>query len=151
MSDSYRPQRLSADGIWRKTHQQFQLDGTPYQMNPSSKACRPIRAALHRVFTFPATLGLMLVATGSLAADEVIVEHDVMIPMRDGTLLTTDIYRPLIDGVAEDESRSVLLTRSPYNKIRQRDVDLANHLVRHRYVAAIQDIRGRFGLHGQAG
>lgn len=118
-------------------------------MNSVDKSCRPELAALHRVFTFAATLGLMLVAAGSLAADDVIVEHDVMIPMRDGTLLATDIYRPVIDGVAEDEPRSVLLTRSPYNKTRQRDVDLANHLARHGYVAAIQDIRGRYASQGE--
>lgn len=118
-------------------------------MNPGSKSGRSKLLAQRHVFAFLATFGLMLVAVNSLAADDVVVEHDVMIPMRDGTLLATDIYRPAIDGVVAEEPRAVLLTRSPYNKTRQRDIELAEYLVRHGYVAAIQDIRGRYASKGE--
>ena len=67
-----------------------------------------------------------------------------MIPARDGVLLATDIYRPAPGGVIITEPLPVVLTRSPYNKSRDRDVRLAEYLARHGYVTAIQDIRGRY-------
>lgn len=85
----------------------------------------------------------------ALAADDIIVEKNVMVLTRDGTLLATDIYRPAIDGNVVDEPRPIVLSRSPYNKTRERDVLLAEHLVRHGYVAAIQDIRGRYASGGE--
>jgi putative CocE/NonD family hydrolase len=72
-----------------------------------------------------------------------------MIPARDGTLLATDIYRPVVDGVAVNEPRPLVLSRSPYDKTRERDVALAEYLVGHGYVAAIQDLRGRYASGGE--
>lgn len=92
---------------------------------------------------------LILVAAPLSAADDIVIERNVMIPARDGTLLATDIYRPAVDGVALDGPRPVVLTRSPYDKNRERDVTLAEHLVRHGYVAAIQDLRGRYASQGE--
>jgi putative CocE/NonD family hydrolase len=92
----------------------------------------------------------VLLAAGLLkAADDIVVERDVMLPTRDGILLATDIYRPAINGRPLDERRPVVLSRSPYNKTRERDVLLAEFLVRHGYVAAIQDIRGRYASEGE--
>jgi len=79
-----------------------------------------------------------------VAAADVIVDTDVMIPMRDGVRLATDIYRPDTNG-----RLPVVLARSPYGKDRGRDVELAKHLAAHGYVAAIQDIRGRYRSEGE--
>lgn len=82
-------------------------------------------------------------------AQDVVVERDVMIPMRDGVQLATDVYRPAVDGVAVTEPLPLVLTRSPYSKERERDVATAENFARHGYVAAIQDMRGRYASEGE--
>lgn len=96
-------------------------------------------------FALPLVLS---VAHPSFADDVVVVERDVMIETRDGTLLATDIYRPARDGIALPEPLPVVLSRSPYGKDRERDVALARYLALNGYVAAIQDLRGRYGSGG---
>jgi len=56
---------------------------------------------------------LLLVLFASLAAaqNEVTVERDVPVKMRDGIVLHADIYRPKTEG-----KYPVLLQRTPYNK-----------------------------------
>ena len=44
------------------------------------------------------------------------VKRDIMVPMRDGVKLATDIYLPTEDGDALDERLPVILRRTPYNK-----------------------------------
>jgi predicted acyl esterase len=44
---------------------------------------------------------------------EVVVERDVMVAMRDGVRLATDIYRPARDGVALAGRFPVILERTP--------------------------------------
>ena len=58
-------------------------------------------------------LRIVLVLFASLAAaqNEITVERDVPVKMRDGVVLHADIYRPKIDG-----RFPVLLQRTPYNK-----------------------------------
>lgn len=85
----------------------------------------------------------------AVAADEFIVTRDVMIPARDGILLATDIYIPARNDVAVADRHPVLLSRTPYSKDRERDVKLAELMVRHGYVVAIQDIRGRYKSQGK--
>ncbi|WP_142859888.1 CocE/NonD family hydrolase [Salinigranum halophilum] len=74
---------------------------------------------------------------------------DVMVEMRDGVRLATDIYRPADPGTGEvvDEPLPALLDRTPYDK--------RSNLERHGewfasrgYVVAIQDVRGRFESEG---
>ncbi|MBU0638130.1 MAG: CocE/NonD family hydrolase [Planctomycetes bacterium] len=72
---------------------------------------------------------------------EVEVETDVMIPMRDGVRLATNMYRPAADG-----KFPVIFVRTPYKK-EISDLD-ARFYARRGYVAAIQDCRGRFGSEG---
>ena len=96
-----------------------------------------------------------------LAPDDVHVTHDVMITMRDGVRLATDIYRPAIDGRPIDTPLPVLLERTPYDKLgtnhgdRTRDdptprskPELAVDFARGGYVVALQDCRGRYGSEG---
>lgn len=94
-----------------------------------------------------ALLGMIL--TSPAFAQDFIVERNVMIPMRDGILLSADIYRPARDGVAVEERLPVLLTRTPYGKDRERTAETAAHFARHGYVSVVQDMRGRYDSQGE--
>ncbi|XVH31137.1 CocE/NonD family hydrolase [Haloferacaceae archaeon DSL9] len=74
---------------------------------------------------------------------------DVMVPMRDGTRLATDIYRPADPGRGEpiDDPKPVLLDRTPYGK-RGRLERHGEWFASRGYVVAIQDCRGRFDSEG---
>lgn len=91
-----------------------------------------------------------MIAAGAAVAQDAgfVVEQNTMVPMRDGTMLAADVYRPAAGGVAVEDRLPVVLTRTPYDKTRERDVELAKHLARHGYVAAIQDMRGRYASQG---
>jgi uncharacterized protein len=74
-----------------------------------------------------------------------IVETGVMVPMRDGVRLATDVYRPT------EGPTPTLLTRTPYNKDVvagfSDDLDLFRAL-RAGYAVVAQDVRGRFASEG---
>ena len=91
------------------------------------------------------------------AAGEVVVEHDLVVPARDGIRLATDVYRPAGDGPFP-----VLLERTPYDKsapsrsertaavARPRSrAEVAAYFVRHGYAVAYQDCRGRYKSEGR--
>ncbi len=73
------------------------------------------------------------------------VTTGVMVPMRDGTLLATDVYRP--DG----GRLPALLARTPYDKDGvagwSDDLDLFRTM-RAGYAVVVQDVRGRFASGG---
>ena len=77
----------------------------------------------------------------SLAADSVIIEHDVPVKMRDGTILRADIFRPTAPG-----QFPILLTRTPYDK--RHDLDFSLKGVARGYVVINQDVRGRYSSDG---
>ncbi len=68
-------------------------------------------------------------------------ERQVMVPMRDGVRLATDLYLPESAGKAP-----VVMTRSPYG--RTGFAGLAETLARAGYVGVWQDVRGRFDSEG---
>src|SRR6185437_11414444 len=76
-----------------------------------------------------------------------LIEKSVMIPMRDGVRLATDIYHPAGEG-----RYPVLLVRLPYNKdqsmIVQENID-TSRAVQAGYIVVIQDCRGRFASEGE--
>jgi len=72
---------------------------------------------------------------------EVTVEKDVMIQMRDGAKLATDIYKPVAEG-----RHPVILLRTPYAK--SMSELKARFYARRGYVFAAQDCRGRFASEG---
>lgn len=72
---------------------------------------------------------------------DMIIDRDVMVPMRDGVRLQADVYRPTQLG-----QYPVLVTRSPYG--RAGGVNAANFWVPNGYVIVSQDCRGRFGSEG---
>ena len=82
---------------------------------------------------------------------EIIVSKNVMLQMRDGVTLATDIYRPGRNGVPVDGKFPTIMERTPYNK----DGGVPNSLgyvvplpseyfVPRGYVVVLQDVRGRF-------
>src|SRR5256885_13374905 len=87
---------------------------------------------------------LLLVLFASLAAgqNEITVERDVLVKMRDGMVLHADIYRPKIDG-----RFPVLLQRTPYNK--DGGAEFGVEAAARGYVTIIQDVRGRFSSEGE--
>lgn len=71
---------------------------------------------------------------------------DVMIPMRDGVHLATDVYRPAdADGKPVDSQFPVIIGRTSYDK--SNPViwvnPVARFFVSHGYVVLLQDLRGR--------
>ena len=83
----------------------------------------------------------------SAPTDGVIAERNVMIAMRDGKHMATDVYRPTRGGVVMPERLPVLLQRTPYDKSKAQ-VN-AEYLARHGYVVAVQDTRGRYKSEGK--
>lgn len=74
---------------------------------------------------------------------EVEVKRDVMVPMRDGVHLATDLYRP-----DETEERlPVLLTRTPYGK--ENEESGARWFASRGYAVLAQDVRGKGGSGGE--
>ena len=77
---------------------------------------------------------------------EVRLERSIMMPMRDGVKLSTDLYFPVGAG----EKLPVVQIRTPYNKKGyRREGSMAYSLARLGYIVAIQDMRGRFESQGE--
>jgi uncharacterized protein len=79
--------------------------------------------------------------------DVVLAVHNLMIPVRDGLLMATDVYRPARNGVAVDGRFPVLLNRTPYDKGTL--ASQAETFARQGYVVAVQDLRGRYASQGR--
>lgn len=76
---------------------------------------------------------------------KVVIEEDVAIPMRDGTLLYADIYKP------KDAARlQVILIRLPYGKDEYYCwmPAVGKFWARKGYICVVQDVRGRFSSEG---
>lgn len=89
------------------------------------------------------------------------VERDVMVAMRDGIRLATDVYRPATGGKPASGAFPAILERTPYDKtapsrseMRVGDRDafsraaVAEYFVRHGYAVVYQDCRGRYNSEG---
>src|SRR5947209_9578337 len=89
-----------------------------------------------------------------------VIEENIMVPMRDGVKLATDVYRP-----AQQGQWPVLVTRLPYNKDRRFPFEYppftkekriflelnfdSARVVEAGYVIVAQDTRGRFASEGE--
>lgn len=82
--------------------------------------------------------------------EAILFQEDVMIPMRDGVKLATDIYRPAINGVPAQGKFPIVFARTPYNKKGERfgGVAEAKYFAQHGYVAVLQDLRGCYKSEG---
>jgi putative CocE/NonD family hydrolase len=76
----------------------------------------------------------------------VVVEKNVIVPVRDSVRLAADIYRPARDGTPAAGKFPALLTRTPYNK------DGVNadgrYYAERGYVVVANDVRGRYASEG---
>jgi predicted acyl esterase len=80
-----------------------------------------------------------------------IIEQKVMVPMRDGVSLATDIYRP-----KTDKPVPVILSKTPYNfnswgdgKLNKQSFQQVHKTVGRGYAYAVQNERGRYFSEGQ--
>src|SRR5215475_89576 len=97
-----------------------------------------------------ALAGLVVRTAPSRAAQtpgaEMTVTRDVMVPMRDGIRLATDIYFPAKNGAALEGKRPVILERTPYRK--SANLYMTIPLLQNGYIVVLQDVRGRYGSEG---
>jgi len=95
-------------------------------------------------------------------ADDVIVERDVMVTMRDGIRLATDVYRPAKDGKVIEGKLPAIMERTPYGKAERsrseievgmdtpmKRNEVASYFVRAGYAVIYQDCRGRHNSEGR--
>ena len=94
------------------------------------------------VWALSGAVALAAVVSALSAAE--IEQTTVMVPMRDGTRLATDVYLP----AGWQEPMPVLLKRTPYNKDTD-DIEFAPVACRQGYGVVIQDMRGRFASEGE--
>jgi len=83
-------------------------------------------------------------------ASQLYAKRDVMIPMRDGVKLHTEIYTPKNSAAA----LPFLITRTPYGTNDDRDgfsglFSIYREMVPEGYIFVMQDIRGRYKSEGQ--
>lgn len=92
---------------------------------------------------------------------ETFLDSDLMVPMRDGIRLATDVYRPARGGRPAPGRFPVILERTPYGKtvvsrsertadnpVPKSRAEVASFFVSRGYVVIYQDCRGRYGSEG---
>src|SRR5262249_36655909 len=74
--------------------------------------------------------------------------RNVMVVMRDGVKLATDVYLPPRSGGVASGRFAAIVERTPYNK---NDVSptLIEYFVSRGYAVVLQDVRGRYGSEGR--
>ena len=77
---------------------------------------------------------------------QVIVTTNVMVAMRDGVKLATDLYLPARNGAVAAEKFPAILTRMPYNKNGSKR--FGSYYAARGYVFVAQDTRGRYASEG---
>src|SRR5262249_7704397 len=105
-------------------------------------SCQPTRTAVRET---PVSGGLTEHLAAKVAGQPgtMVVEKNVMVPMRDGVRLATDIYRPAGEG-----QFPVVLIRTPYGSETPELAKRGANYVAHGYALAIQDCRGKYDSEG---
>src|SRR5689334_10298793 len=104
-----------------------------------------LRTRIQFTFLF-CLIQISLGQTSSPSQYEIVVEHDVMITMRDGVKLACDIYRPAQNGKAVEGKFPIILERTPYGK--KTAEPWAKYFVPQGYIGVAEDIRGRYNSEG---
>jgi hypothetical protein len=78
--------------------------------------------------------------------NEVLVQKNVMVQVRDGTRLATDLYLPALGGEQLEQKFPTILARTPYNKDGMKSD--AEWFAARGYVAVMNDVRGRYASEG---
>lgn len=99
-----------------------------------------LKHPFHTLYKHLVLASIFLLASAGLNA-EAIIKQDVMVPLRDGIKLATNIYLP--DG---EGPWPVVLTRTPYNKNNAKGS--ASKYNDRGYVLVSQDVRGRYASEG---
>jgi putative CocE/NonD family hydrolase len=89
---------------------------------------------------------VLCVGVSAARSQDYILEENVMVSMRDGVRLATDIYRPAADSKPLPGKLPVILTRTPYNK--RGGKTAGTYFATHGYVFVAQDTRGRYNSEG---
>src|SRR5271170_3615871 len=84
-----------------------------------------------------------------MTSSAITVDYGLSVPMRDGTHLSADAFRPAAPG-----RHPALLMRTPYNKLATPTIGHLFHFdvlaaARAGYAVVIQDTRGRYGSEGR--
>lgn len=80
---------------------------------------------------------------------DVIIEKDIMVEMRDGVRLATDLYFPARDGIKVEGKFPAVFHRTPYDKSDvERNGGYGRFFARRGYVAVYQDCRGTYRSQG---
>ncbi|HMB91931.1 MAG TPA: CocE/NonD family hydrolase [Rhodothermales bacterium] len=103
---------------------------------------------LNAVFVLPASAQENVLETLEEVA---VIEQKVMVPMRDGVRLATDVYRP-----KTDEPVPIIFSRTPYNFNAWRDGEMSTRTyrsaleaVQRGYAYVVQNERGRYFSEGE--
>jgi putative CocE/NonD family hydrolase len=78
----------------------------------------------------------------------IVVSKDVMVEMRDGILLATDVYRPARDGELAGGRFPTIVCLTPYDKTERRYTEIADFFVPRGYAVVLQDTRDRHRSQG---
>ncbi|MBN8956622.1 MAG: CocE/NonD family hydrolase [Rhizobiales bacterium] len=86
---------------------------------------------------------------GSAVAYDFHRTRNVGVAMRDGTVLSTDVYLPALKGKPVDGAWPVVLERTPYDKSRRvSHSQTGRYFARRGYAVVLQDVRGRWSSEG---
>lgn len=80
---------------------------------------------------------------------DVVVTQEVMVPMRDGVRLATDVFRPARDGVPLPGPLPAILERTPYGKSQPDRVPRCRYFAQRGYIFVAQDVRGCHASEGE--
>src|SRR6185369_1688627 len=118
--------RATSGWLWRRSAYKSRLRETAEVRSGlnNQNSCLMIHSQFRRRHSGLSLLVLAVLllagAVFSLAAHaaqyQVAVSNDVMVVLRDGVKLATDIYLPVQNGAVLAEKLPVILTRTPYNK-----------------------------------
>ncbi len=78
----------------------------------------------------------------------IVVSKDVLVTMRDGIRLATDLHRPGRDGELVEGRFPTIVCLTPYDKTERRYTEIADFFVPHGYAVVLQDIRDRHRSEG---
>ena len=91
----------------------------------------------------------MSTARSPEALHDVIVERDVMVTMRDGVRLATDIFFPATGQERIPGAHAAVFHRTPYRKEdTEESLGFCRFFAQRGYIAVIQDCRGTFSSEG---
>ncbi|MEZ4416008.1 MAG: CocE/NonD family hydrolase [Gemmatimonadota bacterium] len=110
------------------------------------------RVGLSTALALALSAALPLLVPSSVAAQAstprygVAEMRDVMVAMRDGVPLATDIYLPTVNGAVVREPVPAIVTRTPYDKNGSRE--MGRYYAARGYAFVAQDVRGRYASEG---